>query len=429
MSLTLEMLGPSPDVAKLGAGEHNDGGGLHLIVRESCAAHWKFKFTLFGKATKMGLGSMTERSVEEARELAHRFRRLVRDGKDPRNERAALGAPGNGTTTPLFLPFARERLANLTFKNPKSMKCWTRTIEVHFEPLHKKQMHEIALDDVIAVLKPLYENIPAVGREARQRLELILNAAIKRHDKAMGPNYATLAMLKGELPKLPKKGTVRGSHPALHHSLMPGFWVDLRKIDTISSKALQLLILTGVRTNELLQMRFDQVKAALVEKDAMSWRIPGRVMKAAKRGEKGIDADIPLTPIALAIIEEMRTLVAERECLVFPSLEQPGKYGVQLGERTLLALIQERMRYNGAYKPKVSTHGMRATFKTWTQEELPDDVDQTAEFCLHHVKGDAAKLAYMRGSMWKKRLALLTEWEGYVTGSEKSQAADAKLAA
>ena len=97
MSLTLEMLGPSPELAKLGAGEHNDGGGLYLIVRDSGAASWKFKFTLFGKATKMGLGSLSERSVEEARELAHRFRRLVRDGKDPRNERTALGAAGNGS--------------------------------------------------------------------------------------------------------------------------------------------------------------------------------------------------------------------------------------------------------------------------------------------------------------------------------------------
>ena len=30
MSLTLELLGPSPDLAELGAGEHNDGGGLYL---------------------------------------------------------------------------------------------------------------------------------------------------------------------------------------------------------------------------------------------------------------------------------------------------------------------------------------------------------------------------------------------------------------
>src|SRR3974390_25710 len=349
MSLTLEMLGPSPDLARLGAGEHNDGGGLYLIVRESGAASWKFKFTLFGKATKMGLGSLCERSVEEAREVAHEVRRLVRDGKDPRNERTAAGVLGNARSTPLFKPFAHELLAKLVFKNAKSRACWKRTIDIHFEALHDKPMHEISVDDVVAVLHPLYVSIPSIGREARQRLEAILESAIVKHPTAMGRNVATRSILNPTkaLPKLPKKGTVRGGHPSLHYALMPEFWVELRAIDTISAKALQLLILTGVRTNEQLQMAFNQVRAAQVEKDAKRWVIPGKVMKAAKRGEKGIDADIPLTPTALAIIEKMRALLPEKETLVFPSQERPGKYGVELGDRTLLALIQQRLGYNG----------------------------------------------------------------------------------
>jgi integrase len=414
------MLGPSLNVAKLSAGEHNDGGGLYLVVRDSGAASWKFKFTLFGKATKMGLGSLSERSVEEARELAHKFRRLVRDGKDPRNERTAMGAPGNGKSTPVFLAFAHEMLGNLTFKNPKSLPCWKRAIDIHFASLHTKHMHEVSIDDVVAVLRPLYTTIPSVGRECRQRLEYFFEAAIARHPEAMGRNVATRSLLKTLLPKLPKKGTVRGGHPSLHYALMPEFWVELRTIDTISAKALQLLILTGVRTNEQLQMAFDQVKAAQVD-DTLRWVIPGKVMKAAKRGEKGIPADIPLTPTALAIIEEMRALLPEKETLVFPSQEQPGKYGVKLGDRTLLALIQGTMGYDGRDDghPKATAHGMRSTLRSWGMDKT-NHSSETLEFVLHHITGTEAAKSYMRGEMWAKRKQVLLDWEAFVTGAEKT---------
>ena len=434
MSLTTELLGPSPDLAELGAGEHNDGGGLYLTVRESGAASWKFKFTLFGKATKMGLGSLSERSVEEARELAHKFRRLVRDGKDPRNERTAMGAPGNATdSTPTFKDFAHVILSNQVFKNPKSLACWKRTIDVHCKSLHDKPVHAITIDDVVAVLHPLYVNIPSVGREARQRLELIFDGAIARHPEAMVRNVATRALLKTLLPKLPKKGTVRGGHPSLHYALLPQFWCELRAINTIASRALQLLILTAARTNEVLQTAFTQIGKASAdefEKGALRWVIPGKVMKAAKRGEKGIDADIPLTPTALAIIEEMRAMLPEKETLVFPSQEQPGKYGVELGDRTLLALIQETMGYNGssAEMPRVSTHGMRATFRSWGQNQRTHDRD-VLEYILHHIEAGDAETSYLREDMWDKRWACLLDWEAFVTSKERELAGDTKLAA
>jgi integrase len=423
MSLTLEMLGPSPELARLGAGEHNDGGGLYLIVRDSGAASWKFKFTLFGKATKMGLGSLSERSVEEARELAHRFRRLVRDGKDPRNERTAMGAAGNGTSTPVFKAFAHEMLGNLTFKNPKSLQCWKRAIDIHFAALHTKQMHEVSIDDVVAVLKPLYATIPSIGRECRQRLEYFFEAAIARHPEAMGRNVATRSLLKTLLPKLPKKGTVRGSHPSLNYMLMPQFWVELRAIETISAKALQLLILSGVRTGELLQMAFKQVVAAEYEIGAKRWVIPGKVMKH----KLGIPADVPLSPTALAIVAEMRALLdargSEKETLVFPGVAEPGEYGDQQDDNTMLSLIQRTMGYDGTDKPRVTTHGFRSTFRSWGQD-LTDHSVETLEFCLHHIVGDEAAKAYKNGAMWKKRKACLLDWEAYVTSLERQAAAD-----
>jgi hypothetical protein len=382
MSLITERLGPSPDLAKLGPGVHNDGGGLYVIVKPSLAASLLLRYTLFRKACKMGLGSVQDAdAIREGRELAHKFRRLVRDGKDPRNERVTVGVSNSDTTdvTPTFHGFAHHIVGKRIFKNPKSLTCWKRTVDVHFKPLHTKQVHEITISDVVAVLEPLYRDIPSVGREARQRLEYIFNAAIALYPKAVGRNNASRSLLASLLPRLPKKGTVRGDHASLHHSLMPAFWCELRAINTIPSKALQLLILTCVRTGEQLQMTFSQVVGAdEFEKGAFRWKT-----------------------------------------LVFPSQEQPGKYGVELGDRTLLALLQETMKYNGrGDKPRATVHGFRGTFKTWADEET-EHQDQTTEFCLHHVVGNAAKAAYKKGAMWKKRKAALTDWANYVTSLER----------
>jgi integrase len=351
----------------------------------------------------------------------------VRDGRDPRNERTEAGVLGNARSTPLFKPLAHELLAKLVFKNDKSRACWKRTIDIHFKALHDKPMHEITVDDIVAVLHPLYVNIPSIGREARQRLESILESAIVKHPTVMGRNVATRSILKATraLPKLPRKGEVRGDHKSLHHSLLPEFWVELRAINSVSSKALQLLILTCLRSGELLQMNRKQVvNADKYEKGALRLLLPGKMMKSSKRGENGVEADIPLTPAAIRIVNEMEELLADQpqETLLFPSQAEPGKYGVELSKRTLLNLLQTTLGYSGkGHKPLATVHGFRGSFKTWADEET-EHADQVTEFALHHLSGDAAKEAYKKGPMWRRRKAALIDWANYVTSLERKQA-------
>jgi hypothetical protein len=38
-------------------GKHEDGGGLRLVVSQSGARRWVFRFTLSGRRREMGLGS------------------------------------------------------------------------------------------------------------------------------------------------------------------------------------------------------------------------------------------------------------------------------------------------------------------------------------------------------------------------------------
>ena len=55
-------------------------------------------------------------------------------------------------------------------------------------------------------------------------------------------------------------------------------------------------------------------------------------------------------------------------------------------------------------------HGFRSTFRTWGQNETSIE-REVLEYCLHHIEGGEAELAYARGDVWEKRKAALKEWE------------------
>ncbi|WP_371811380.1 Arm DNA-binding domain-containing protein [Brucella sp. 191011898] len=67
-------------VAKaLPAGMYNDGGGLYLQVAKGGTKSWIFRFMLAGRAREMGLGSVHDFSLREARERAREARQLTAD--------------------------------------------------------------------------------------------------------------------------------------------------------------------------------------------------------------------------------------------------------------------------------------------------------------------------------------------------------------
>src|SRR5438445_12137674 len=72
----------------------HDGGGLFLRIRPSGAKSWLFSFSLPNdrKLIRMTLGSLKDISLKEARDMLPELRKLVSQGIDPRNARAAVQA-------------------------------------------------------------------------------------------------------------------------------------------------------------------------------------------------------------------------------------------------------------------------------------------------------------------------------------------------
>lgn len=79
------------------AGKHCDGGGLWLVKHPDRRGKWVLRYTIPGRRGEMGLGSLSEVPLRQARERAARQRALVTEGKDPskcaKRRRARLPAP------------------------------------------------------------------------------------------------------------------------------------------------------------------------------------------------------------------------------------------------------------------------------------------------------------------------------------------------
>ena len=73
-------------------------------------------------------------------------------------------------------------------------------------------------------------------------------------------------------------------------------------------------------------------------------------------------------------------------------------------------------------------HGFRSTFRTWGQNETSIE-REVLVYCLHHMEGREAELAYARGDCWDKRKAAVKEWEGFCNSKATLKFSDLKLVA
>ena len=152
-------------------GKYEDGHGLRLVVAESGARKWVFRYMRAGKRVEMGLGSVPAVSLGQARESAADARRLVKAGTDPVSARRAERAAQAGGDT--FGAFALKLLDMIEtgFRNAKHRSQWRNTLATYTTPIWNKRLAEIETDDVLACLKPIWTAKAETASRVRGRTE------------------------------------------------------------------------------------------------------------------------------------------------------------------------------------------------------------------------------------------------------------------
>ena len=257
-----------------------DGNGLYLQVAPRRVApgdqvaprdtkSWLFRYTLHGKAREMGLGPVGEPPggvpLAEARKLAAAARASLREGRDPIAERqerkAALHRATLEAAERTFKAAATALIESKRsgWKNAKHGAQWTATFEAHVFPvIGEMPVARIGTDDVLRVLRPIWERVPETASRVRQRIEAVLDAASVKGWRT-GDNPARWrGHLAGELPQ-PRKVKRVAHRPALPWQQIGAFMAALAQREGAAAQALRFVILTAARTGEVRGMRWREV--------------------------------------------------------------------------------------------------------------------------------------------------------------------------
>lgn len=368
-------------------GYYADGGGLYLRIGPAGTKSWVFRFKRHGKLREMGLGSLTAVGLASARVSAAEARERTAKGQDPIDARQVQRA--TQSPIPLFSSAAASYIADhkKAWKSEKHADQWKNSLETYAEPvIGKKLIDTIDTDAILRILKPIWTDKTETATRVRQRVECVIDAEFAHH-RIERPNPARW---KGHLDKLlpkPAKLKKRGHMAALPYAEMPDFMAKLADEYGSAARALEFLILTACRSNEVRH-------AVRSEVHGDAWTIPGERMKG------GIAHTVPLSAAAIGILEK-----CPARGLLFP-YEITGK---ALSENAMRALLI-RMGYS-----HITAHGFRSSFKDWASEET-DTPNIVSEKALAHVIPNEAEAAYRRGELLRKRRELMDAWADYLAG-------------
>jgi integrase len=190
---------------------------------------------------------------------------------------------------------------------------------------------------------------------------------------------------------------------AMPYVAIPGFMIALRRKPTYTRLALDLLILTGVRSQEVRLATWDEfdLEAAPMDDSSRAHEAQqGADGAALRRGSGGACKG-----------DAMRLEGAE---VVFP-----GMTGKAMSNMTLLKVMRDMCE-------PYHVHGFRSTFTDWAANEgFPDAVVEAA---LAHKTPDAVQAAYRRTTYLGTpdqpgmRVKLMEAWGRYCNGVALMQA-------
>ena len=274
-------------------GRHSDGGGLYLSITKAGARRWVFLYRWKGKPTEMGLGSAAKGNVTlaRARELASEAHRLLADGVSPLAEKRSRATVPEGMTFGEVADGYVEAMSS-QWRNDKHRAQWAMTLTKYAAPLRPTDVAAVTTDDVVGVLKPLWERTPETAERLRGRIEAVLDAA-KAKGLRSGENPARW---RGHLALiLPKRQRLsRGHHAAIPYKEIAPFMQELRQHESVGASALEFCILTAARSGEVLGTQWDEI-----DRKAKVWTIPAARMKG------GREHRVPLSPAAVAILKRL----------------------------------------------------------------------------------------------------------------------------
>jgi integrase len=182
-------------------------------------------------------------------------------------------------------------------------------------------------------------------------------------------------------------------HAALPYQRANEFVKALRGKSSVTSMALEFMLLTACRTGEVVGAKWEEIDFV-----TNVWTIPPKRMKAGEQHR------VPLCKRAVQILNLMKAQ-AQNE-YVFPSHSIAKNTHMSSG--SCLVAMKKMTAFKG-YTP----HGLRSTFRDWASETT-SFANETLELALAHTIKNKAEAAYRRQDQLEKRVKLMEQWQTFV---------------
>lgn len=325
-----------------------DAMGLYLVVMPNGSKLWRHKYRHLGKEKLASYGSYPEVSLQDARECRAATRKLLTVGIDPsqdarnKKQQQLLAAENNFKVIAL-----KWHAYNLDRWTPQYGADLLRHLERDIFPdLGMQPISHIKPLDILRTLKKIENRGAAdVARRNQHTCGQIFRYAVLNGVIEHDPTTA----LKGAI----KQGK-RKHFAAISAKDLPELVARLEANDARLFRqtrlATRMLMLTFVRTSELINAKWDEF-----DLEERMWTIPAARMKMRK------DHLVPLSEQVMQILAELWEVTGKRE-YVFASQAKPRK---PMSNNTILKAL-ERLGYKG----QMTGHGFRALAMSTIKEKL-----------------------------------------------------------
>lgn len=400
--------------------------GLKCDYRKSTPCYY-IQWMEKGKKHTYYFGSV---SLKEAKERAREARKLIDEGKNPKEIRRAEQERNKAIEEALIKEQEKKqntlrRVSELCFNEYQSKGIWrgkdkgqheiNRFNSAILPELGDIPITEITHKTLFEHFKHYWKETPNQADKVHRRLNLVFNWAIAQGTFHLETNPADI---KGPFGILVKPLTLarpkKKNYPAPDYHRIGELLKECLEATSMSSRAFVFQVLTATRGEAVRTLRWDDIDFD----NAVAIIRPENDKASKEFGASNRPREVYLSRQAITLLNSIPRLGE----FVFIGM---GAFGKPLGEgateQFLKGIHVIKLSMNGqgwvdknvlnkkGQPSRITPHGTaRATFRTWAEESHKHE--KASELCLLHLPKDIYGGAYKRGLFEKERREIMQEW-------------------
>lgn len=400
--------------------------GLKCDYRKSTPCYY-IQWMEKGKKHTYYFGSV---SLKEAKERAREARKLIDEGKNPKEIRRAEQERNKAIEEALIKEQEKKqntlrRVSELCFNEYQSKGIWrgkdkgqheiNRFNSAILPELGDIPITEITHKTLFEHFKHYWKETPNQADKVHRRLNLVFNWAIAQGTFHLETNPADI---KGPFGILVKPLTLarpkKKNYPAPDYHRIGELLKECLEATSKSSRAFVFQVLTATRGEAVRTLRWDDIDFD----NAVAIIRPENDKASKEFGASNRPREVYLSRQAITLLNSIPRLGE----FVFIGM---GAFGKPLGEGATEQFLKgihviklsmdgqgwvDKNVLNKKGQPsRITPHGTaRATFRTWAEESHKHE--KASELCLLHLPKDIYGGAYKRGLFEKERREIMQEW-------------------